>query len=144
MLFLFSVYINDLPNCSDSKLILYVDDSVLLRTAKCIHNLQRKKETKFRKTEKWRKINKLSLNYKKSNEMVFSHKTQDNFCITTQNATIDVRKVIKYFWVIIDFKLTWKTRMQFAAQKLCFAKEILHKNKMLCATNQFWKVYFSA
>ena len=63
--FLFLVYINDLPNCCDTKMVLYADDSVLLSTDKNFSNLERKSETEFRKTEKWIKSNKLPLNYKK-------------------------------------------------------------------------------
>ena len=63
--FLFLVYINDLPNCYDSKMVLYADNSYLLCTDKNICNFQRKSETELCKTKKWIKSNKLSLNYKK-------------------------------------------------------------------------------
>ena len=48
--FLFLVHINDLPNCCDSIMVLYADDSVLLCSDKNIPNHQRKSETEFRKT----------------------------------------------------------------------------------------------
>ena len=53
--FLFLVYINNLPNCCDSKMVLYADDSVLLCTGKNICN-QRKSKTELRKTEKKDKV----------------------------------------------------------------------------------------
>ena len=69
-------------------MLLYADDSVLLCTDKNTHNLQRKSETEFHKTEKWIKFNKLSLNYEKTKVVVFFHKMYIDFWVTTQNGTM--------------------------------------------------------
>ena len=66
----------------------------------------------------------------------------DNFCVTTQNGTIHARDVIKYFGVMIDFKLTWKTRIQYVVQKLCVAKGILNKIKCYVSQSVLRNVYF--
>ena len=104
-------------------------------TDKNIHNIK-KNETELRKSEKWIKSNELSLNYKKTNAVVFSHKMHDNFCITTQNETIHARDIIKYHWYMIDCKPTWKTRIHYVVQKLRVAKGILNKIKYM-SHNQF-------
>ena len=135
--FLFLVYINDFPNCCDSKMVLYTDDSVLLCSDKNIRSFQRKSET-----EKWIKSDKPSLNYKNTNAAVFFHKMHDNFCVTTQNGTIYARDVITYLGVMIDFNLTWKTHIQKVVQKLCVAKEILNKIKCYVPQSILKNVYF--
>ena len=55
----------------------------------------------------------------------------DNFCVTTQNGTIYARDVIKYIRAMIDFKLTWKTHIQYIVKKVCVTKGILNKTKCL-------------
>ena len=74
---------------------------------------------------------------------MFSHKIHDNFCVTTQTGTIHARDVIKYLWVVIDFKLTWKTHIQFVLQKLCIAKGILNKIKCNVPQSVFRNEYFA-
>ena len=63
--FLLLVYMNDLPNCSDSDMILYADDSVLLCADKNLEYLKKKCENEFCKIEHWIRLNKLTLNYSK-------------------------------------------------------------------------------
>jgi len=47
--FLFLIYINDLPNSCQSKMILYADNAVLLCAHKNIQNLKIKRESEFSK-----------------------------------------------------------------------------------------------
>ena len=71
--------------------------------------------------------------------VVFSHILHNNFCVTTQNGSIDVRDVIKYLGAMIDFKLTWK----FVVQKLCVScLRNIEQNKTLCITISFEKCIF--
>ena len=70
--FLFLVYINHLPNSCDSNLILYADDSILLCSNKNVEKLKIKTEIELRKIETWLKHNRLSINYKKTNTVLFS------------------------------------------------------------------------
>ena len=79
--FLFLVYTNDLPNYCDSKMILYADDSVLLCTDPSVKKLQTKTEPEFRELENWIKLNRLSLNYKKNNTILFSCKKENLWMI---------------------------------------------------------------
>ena len=88
------------------------------------------------------KVQKTFFKLQKTNAVVFFHKMHDNFCITTQNGTVHARDVIKYLGVLIDFKLTWKTHIQYVVQKLCVAKGVLNKIKCYVPQSVLRNVYF--
>ena len=65
-------YINNLPDACNAKTILYADDSLLLCEDNDIQKLKLKTETEFRNIEVWTKFNKISINYNKTNFLLFS------------------------------------------------------------------------
>ena len=144
--FLFLVYINDLPNSCDSAMILYADDSVLLCTDPSVKKLQTKTETEFRKLENWIKLNRLSLNYKKTSTISFSRKKtkplDDNFSIYTEKAPIEVKNTIKYLGVLIDSKLSWTNHIHHIGNKLSVARRILLKIKHFASKSVLQNVDF--
>ena len=110
-LFLFLVYINNLPKACNAKTILYANDSVLLCEDNDIQKLKLKIETEFRSIEIWTKFNKISINYNKTNFMLFSRSkstTVNNFAINTSDRFLANKNVIKYLGVLFDNKLNWE------------------------------------
>ena len=80
-------------------MILYADDSVLLCADKNLEYLKKKSENEFCKIEPWIRINKLTLNYSKTNLVLFPGKKNksncdDNFCVNTNNGPITPKSVI--------------------------------------------------
>ena len=67
---LFITYINVLPQVSDLKITLFVDDAVLTYTDKNPVTLQNKINDELQKIENRMKINKLTINYNKINYMI--------------------------------------------------------------------------
>ena len=113
--FLFLVYINDLTNYCNFDMILYADDSVMICNEKNIQNLKIASEKEFQKIENWLQLNKITLNYKKSNCVLFTNNSTRNhndFCIITTNGTIDENTTVKYLGVIIDHTLTWENHLR--------------------------------
>jgi len=124
--FLFLVYNNDLPNSCDSNMVLFADDSVMTCADKDMQTLKVKSETEFQKVNNWIKINKLTLNYKKSNCVLFTNnktKTSNDFFVTTNNGVIDETDVVKYLGVMIDRKLTWENQIQHVVKNYVLLKE---------------------
>ena len=70
--FLFLVHINDLPNSCDSKVILYADDVALLCVDKTYEGLKLISESEIHNVENWIISNKLTINYSKTNCVLFS------------------------------------------------------------------------
>ena len=98
--FLFLVYINDLPNvCNIDNMILYADDAVVVCADKNLEKLKMDAENNFRKIENWISSNKLTLNYKKTNCVLFNSKRSEpqiQFSINTSNSPTVSTDVIKY------------------------------------------------
>ena len=144
--FLFLVYINNLPNSCDSKMILYADDSVSLCTDPSVKKLQTKTETEFRNLENWIKLNRQSLNYKKTDNILFSRKKRkpldNNFSIHTEKGPIEVKSTIKYLGVLIDSKLSWTNHIHHIVNKLSIARGILPKIKHFASKSVLRNVYF--
>jgi len=97
-------------------MILYADDAVLLCVDKTVQNLKIKSESEFSKIENWIKNNRLSLNYKKSNCILFNNNKQNSspkIDIKSQNGIIPTQNVVKYLGVMIDHKLSWENHIMF-------------------------------
>ena len=107
----------------------------MLCSDKITQNLKVTLENDFRAVKNWIKLNKLTLNYKKSNCIVFTQNncnTYNDFCLLTSNGTIPAKNVVKYLGIFIDSKLTWEYHTQFVVDKLCMANGILSMLKSLC------------
>ena len=144
--FLFLVYINDLPNCCYFNMILYADDSVMICNEKNIQNLKIASKEEFEKIENWLQLNKITLNYKKSNCVLFTNnntRNHNDFCITTTNGTIDENTTVEYLGVIIDHKLTWENHIQLVVKKLCIVKGVLYKLRHHASLTALRSVYYA-
>ena len=109
--FLFLVYINDLTDSCESKTILNADDSVLLCSDVGTEKLRSKCEKSFLRLENWICSNRLTLNYSKTNCVLFSNLenlSNYDFCINTPNGSLPNKSAVEYLGVIIDHRLTWK------------------------------------
>ena len=73
--FLFLVYIDDLPNSCGSNVLMYADDAVLLCNYKIFDGLIIKSEAEMHHIESWVTANKLTINYSKTNFVLFLNKT---------------------------------------------------------------------
>ena len=78
-------------------MILYADDSELLCADKNLEYLKKKTkkqiENEFCKIEHWIRLNRLTLNYSKTNLVLFpgmksKNNCDDNFCVNTNNGPI--------------------------------------------------------
>ena len=76
--FLFLVYLNDVPTCTDSKMALYADDAVLICHEKSKHTLKAKTEKELKNVKSWVTSNKLSLNFDKTHCMLYNTQTKAN------------------------------------------------------------------
>ena len=68
--FLFLVYINALPTCTNTKMALYIDDAVLICKDKSKHAVKAKTEKELKNVKPWVVSNKLSLNFDKTHCML--------------------------------------------------------------------------
>ena len=111
---LFLLYINDLPRCSDLlHFILFADDTNILfshHDPKCLETILNKELAAI---SNWFKLNKLSLNIKKTNFMIFKNKYNNkpdlDLKIIIENNSIVQVSTTKFLGVLIDDNLSWQS-----------------------------------
>ena len=146
--FLFLVYINDLSNSCDSDVLMYADDAVLLCNDKSRDGLNIKSEAEMHLIESWVTANKLTINYSKTNFILFSSQTytekKDEFCIRARNGSnIAEQKSVKYLGVLLDNKLSWEHHTKSVVKKLTIARGIISKLRHYVPLSVLRNVYFS-
>ena len=143
---LFLIYINDVPNCSDKlKFILFADDTSILFKTKdppsCISLLN--DELDFLST--WFKANKLSLNVKKTNFMIFQNRysAYNDLSITIDGSVVKQVNNVKFLGLTIDSRLSWKPHIDLLCSKVAKTIGILHKIKCIVPNNVLKILYNS-
>ena len=124
---LFLVYINDISNSSDQlKFYLFADDTNFLYADKNLGVLENKVNAEVGKISDWLIANRLSLNIKNSNFVIF-RPTQKilNYQVnlkvfdhhTNSYISLERKKFIKYLGVLIDEDLSWSHHIAHVAPK---------------------------
>ena len=133
----FIIYVNDIPNCvPDLSCILYADDTSVLASHQDLKTLNDVMSRGIQNLNEWFKSNKLSLNLKKTNSMLFGtqNKTNktDDFKLSLDNIEIERVNTFKFLGVTVDQNLSWKTHIDNLRKKCCSSVGILYKvNKFL-------------
>jgi hypothetical protein len=126
---LFILYINDLVNVNnDVQLLMFADDTNMLMCDNNINSLEIRANLVLRDVSQWFKLNKLSLNVKKCNFMIFTTKKL-NYDITLKidNLCIDKVTKTKFLGVIINEKLSWENHIQLIMNKVSKSIGILRR-----------------
>lgn len=126
---LFIIYINDIVNVSKLVTpIMFADDTNLFFSGRKISNLVSTVNSELDKINTWFKLNKLSLNVKKTNFIMFASKRNSsiNSSLNTLEIKIDNSKIeqvhsSKFLGVIINQTLSWNDHIHVIQQKI-------HKN----------------
>ena len=120
---LFLIYINDVYLSSDKfYFYLFADDTNLLYTNKNLKLLEEIVNVELSKVSNWLLANKLTLNVKKSNFVIF-HRRQRSIDYNIKiyifdnnlncNVPLERKNYVKYLGVLIDFKLTWQDHITY-------------------------------
>ena len=118
----FLLYINDLNNVSTViELILFADDTNLFMSHKDPVYLAASLNSELNKLSAWFKANKLSLNLKKTNFMLFKPR-QKKYHFPMQTSVNEQRieqvKETVFLGVVLDEHLTWKPHISQVAYKI--------------------------
>jgi hypothetical protein len=105
---------------TDSKLVLFTDDTSALITASNLNDLQIKSTTMLNQMNEWFKANGLPLNTEKTNVIHFkSHHLQDQpFQIYYQGKEIKEVKNTKFLGLSLDQQMEWKIHINFMISKM--------------------------
>ena len=114
---LFIIYVNSLPDCINCKCVMYADDTTLLFKSADSTSLQFHMNDCMSKIVHWFKINKLTLNIKKTKYMIFGTNNAlrnfDDISLNYGNDIIERVYKFKYLGVIFDPTLAWNEHVDY-------------------------------
>ena len=143
---LFLIYINDLANiCYHTLPFLFADDTNLFKSGSDLAAMENAINTELRIISEWLKVNKLSLNIKKTKYMLFTKKRNyvDSINIEIEGQSIDETGSTKFLGVIIDKQLNWKEHISHVTSKVSRGIGILIKARHLLNKDALVSLYYS-
>ena len=140
----FNIYINNIADVSNFKIKLFADDACLSYSSFEYNNLETEINNELKKINQWRKINKLSVNFSKSNYMVFTQKKINiNMNITMDGNRLEKVNKTKYLGVIMDSKFSWKEHITYITNKISKSSYILSKIRHYVSLPILKMLYYS-
>ena len=149
---LFLLYINDMSYCCKYlQFILFADDTNLFYSNPDLWQLMQIVNDELDLLSDWFKANRLSLNVKKTNYMMFGYKkvvgqcpiTNSNFSIKIDHVNITEEEYTKFLGVIIDKKLTWQRHVTHISNKIAKSLYVLNRLKYKLPSYALCSLYYS-
>jgi len=111
---LFLIYINDITKSFLFSYYFFADGINLYMSNSCFNVFQTTVHLELCKTDHRLRVNKLSLNYNKTNFMLLTSRKHNpaSFKVTINNHNISPEDNLKYLGVFLDNKLSWKPHVQ--------------------------------
>ena len=130
--------------CPNLDVRLFADDACLLYSSNNSEDVENTMNKELIKISNWLKINKLTVNYSKSNFMLFTRtKCHKNICIKIEEKLLARVKEVKYLGVILDEGLIWKAHIDHLKDKIVKGSYILSKLRHYTCLSTLKMVYFS-
>ena len=123
---------NDLRFClNKSSSNHFADDTCLIYASKKVKTLETDLNTDLKATSEWLKSNRLSLNIKKSQLIIFHSKSKEvdftSFSIKLEESKYKTSKYVKYLGIVIDENLSWSIHINDLSKKISRSNGILAK-----------------
>ena len=125
---LFLIFINDIPNSSQKlNFVLFADDTNMLYADRHLKSLEETINKELKNVCEWLHVNKLTLNIKKSNFVIFRPPQRSlNYGIklkvidysTNISSGLECKEYVKYLGVLIDNHLSWNYHVDYIAVKI--------------------------
>ena len=143
---LFLLYINDISYSSEIlKFILYADDTNIFHSWESIDELCDVVNTELQGVMQWFKANRLSVNLKKTNFVIFGNSVKlkkiKKFEIILDKTKISRTETAKFLGVVIDENLSWKHHINYIKGKIAKSVGILKRLKYRLPENTLNTLY---
>ncbi len=134
----FLIYINDIANSSSiAEMILFADDTNVFFSDSDLSRLITVINSEMKNLSEWFFANKLSLNIKKSNYIIFTprqkRQTLDPL-LEINNHRLERVKETSFLGVILDENLTWKSHISYVASKISKSIGIIYRSSFCLTT----------
>ena len=150
---MFLLYINDIYNSSDKlSFYLFADDTNLLYADKNLRSLETVVNEELRYIGNWLMVNKLSLNVKKSNFVIFrSYQKRIDYevnikifdCSANSLVSLEKKECVRYLGVLIDSNLSWKHHITYISTKINKSLGILARLRHFVPSKTLLNMYRS-
>ena len=130
---LFILYINDLPNVSKvTESLLFADDTSIFYSHSNAIQLFSILNEELRKVDAWMKSNRLSVNIKKTNYVIFKSKQKRvdaNLSLYYDNNPLKKEQFTKFLGVYIDENLSWIPHINHVCLKISKSIGIIYRSR---------------
>ena len=123
------------------KFFLFADDTNIYYESDNLNKLVKIVNTELRSVKKWLDANKLSLNVRKTNFMIFhsiNNRIDENPIIKIGKKTIQRAKFVKFLRLLLDENLSWKFHLKELSKKLPRTCGVISKIKILLPPEVFF------
>ena len=122
---------NDLPLTCKLQIRLLVNDANLTASHYNKDALAKLVKNELVRISNWMKINKLTINYTKTDYIIITNKTEKlNYTAKIDQTKIRQSECVKYLGILLDNSLSWKAQIERVSAKLaggCWALYYLRK-----------------
>ena len=143
---LFLIYINDLPNVSKHLCFYhFADDTNIYFEAKDLETLQSIMNRELRHVKNWLEANKLALNIKKINFVVFhspAKKLTEPIIAKFGPKKITRANHVKFLSVLLDGTLSWRSHLVELSRRLAGSVGIFYKFRHYVPLDALISVYY--
>ena len=118
---MFLLYVNDLPNVDKLvEFVLYADDTTILISSNSLNDLFINSNIILAKVAEWFAYIRLSINYKKTNYLLFhiSQIINTDLILKLDNNILERKNDIKFLGLILYYKLSWSEHINLLYKKL--------------------------
>ena len=137
--------------CKYLHFILFADDTNIFYSNTDLCRLMYIVNDELNALSDWFKANRLSLNIKKTNYMMFGNKkiavncptNITKFCIKIDDVDINEVEYTKFLGIFIDKKLTWQRHVSYISSKIARSLYVLNRLKFKLSFNALFSLYFS-
>ena len=144
---LFLIYINDLhTTIAHSKTYHFADDTSLIYSNKSLKKINKHVNHDLKLLYEWLKANKISLNTKKTEIMLFRSKNKiinKHLNFRLSGTKINLSKTVKYLGIILDEHLTWDPHLKILSAKVSRATGMLAKIRHYVPTTVLYNIYYA-
>lgn len=140
---LFNLFVNDIFNVPlKGTLQCYADDAVCKYKAKDLESLQNMMQYDLHLLPSWFSANKMQINSKKSNFIIFSLKNPNpRFELTINNENLAQVTEVDYLGLAIDENLNWKRHIRLVKNKIMPIIFALKKARHCLSIQSCWQLY---
>ncbi len=144
---LFLIYINDIASVHSTIFpILFADDTNFVLSNKHIKTLIKEANTGLSAYSKWFKLNKLTINIKKTNFILFAGgKKYDENDVKLTLDGFEIAKVAstRFLGVMVDERCSWKEHIDYVAKKVSKLLGIVKKISSFLSRSSIHILYYS-